>query len=49
MTTKYKTIILSRLDNGDRYITYTIDSDRFMLDKQDGSIMYPELSNMYLS
>lgn len=47
MITKQKIIILNQLSNGDRYITYYANSDkldRFMLDKEDGSIMYPEKS-----
>lgn len=45
MITKPNIIILNQLSNGDCYITYYVDSDRFILDKQDGSIMYPEKSN----
>ena len=42
-----KTIILNLLDNGSRYITYYANSDkldRFMLNKDNGSLMYPEKS-----
>jgi hypothetical protein len=45
MLTKNKTIILNLLDNGSRYITYICNKDRFMLNKEEGSIIYPELSN----
>jgi len=45
ITTKNKTIILSQVNNGNKYITYICEQDRFMLDKEDGSLIYPEVSN----
>lgn len=45
ITTKNKTIVLTLLNRGNRYITYQVEGDRFMLDTETGSIMYPELSN----
>lgn len=45
MITKNKTIILNLLDRGDRYTTYQVDNNRFMLDTKNGNILYPELSN----
>ena len=45
MITKNKTIILDLLNRGNRYTTYQVDNDRFMLDTESGNILYPELSN----
>jgi hypothetical protein len=45
MITTNKTIILNLLDNGSKYITYYVDKDRFMLDKRNGTILYPDSSN----
>lgn len=44
MITKNKTVILNLLDRGDRYTTYQVDNNRFMLDTENGNILYPELS-----
>jgi hypothetical protein len=44
LVTKNKTIILNLIDNGSRYITYSVDKDRFMLNKDNGEILYPEMS-----
>lgn len=40
-----KPVILNLLDNGTKYITYSVGKDRFMLDKETGTIMYPDSSN----
>lgn len=45
MPTTTKTVILNLLDNGTKYITYYVEKDRFMLDKETGTIMYPDSSN----
>ena len=49
MITTNKTIILNLLDNGTKYITYYVDKDRFMLDKETGTIMYPDSSNFNIT
>lgn len=38
-------VILNLLDNGTKYITYSVGKDRFMLDKEAGTILYPDSSN----
>ena len=48
-TIKTKTVILNLLDNGTKYITYYVDKDRFMLDKETGTIMYPDSSNFNIT
>lgn len=45
MLVKNKSIILNLIDNGSQYITYSVDKDRFMLNKDNGEILYPEKSN----
>ena len=48
-TIKTKTVILNLLDNGTKYITYYVDKDRFMLDKETGTLIYPDSSNFNIT